>query len=234
MSLLIRASLVFVQAVCNHLACTPPNKTPSKGRYHTQEAYVLQIAPLIFKIHTTLLWLSAAFEAVSVVNHYSGASLSPALSAHVDAAICPATRSQNVLTPIFVLGVILSALGMFIRVRCFQELGQLFTFDLTILPEHKLVTSGFYQYVRHPSYTGSLLLIMGLTLSHLTPGSWAMECGVLGPVSSGLIWASWWIWSLAVSTSRAVAEDAELRKLFGSQWDTYAAQVNSWFVPGLL
>ncbi|KAF9222784.1 hypothetical protein BS17DRAFT_707167 [Gyrodon lividus] len=234
MALVLRASLVFVQAVCNHFACTPPNKTPTKGRYHTEEAYVLQIAPIIFKVHTSLLWLSAAFEAVSALHYYSGASLSPALSAHVDAAICPSSRSQNLLTPMFVMGIILSALGTFIRVRCFRELGKLFTFDLTIHPEHKLVTSGFYNYVRHPSYTGSLLLIMGLTLSHLTPGSWAVECSVLGCVGSGLLWATWWIWSLTVATSRAVAEDNELRKLFGSEWDTYAARVKFWFVPGLL
>ncbi|KAH7885644.1 hypothetical protein F5I97DRAFT_1810689 [Phlebopus sp. FC_14] len=233
MSLICRASLVFVQAVCNQLACTPPNKTPSKGRYHTEEAFVLQIAPFMFKVHTFCLWMSAAFEAVSVFNHYIGSSLSPAFSAHVDATFCPGSRPQGVLTPTFLLGVMLVALGTFIRVRCFRELGQLFTFDLTIHPEHKLVTSGFYQYVRHPSYSGSMLLIMGLTLSHLTGGSWAVECSVLGPISSKVLWAVWWIWSISVATSRAVAEDHELQKLFGSQWDSYAANVKSWFVPGL-
>ncbi|KAF8838235.1 hypothetical protein BDN67DRAFT_971810 [Paxillus ammoniavirescens] len=232
MALLLRTSLVFVQAVCNHLACKPPNKTLAKQRYHTEEAYVLQIAPLIFKLHTLLLWLAAAFEAVSTLLYYTGASLSPALSAHVDVATCQSSRS--LLTPMFVTGVILSALGMFIRLRCFQELGELFTFDLTIHPNHKLVTSGLYTYVRHPSYTGSLILIMGLTFSHLTPGSWAMECSPLGPVGSSILWAAWWIWSLSVATSRAVAEDNELRKLFGSQWDAYAARVRFWFVPGLL
>ncbi|KIK81038.1 hypothetical protein PAXRUDRAFT_833134 [Paxillus rubicundulus Ve08.2h10] len=232
MARLLRISLVFVQAVCNHLACKPPNKTLAKQRYHTEEAYVLQIAPFIFKLHTVLLWLSAAIETVSALLYYTGASLSPALSAHLDAVTCQSSRS--LLTPMFVTGVIVSALGAFIRLRCFQELGELFTFDLTIHPNHKLVTSGFYKYVRHPSYTGSLLLIMGLTFSHLTPGSWAVECSALGPVGSYLLWAAWWTWSLSVAKSRAVAEDSELRKRFGEEWDAYAARVKFWLIPGLL
>lgn len=47
---LIRAALTLVQALSNHRAFLPPNKTPVKGRYHTEEAYVLQIAPSIFKV----------------------------------------------------------------------------------------------------------------------------------------------------------------------------------------
>ncbi|OAX36691.1 hypothetical protein K503DRAFT_694649 [Rhizopogon vinicolor AM-OR11-026] len=232
MSLLVRSSLVLVQAFCNQIACTPPNKTPQKGRYHTES--ILQLAPLMFKIHTILLWLSAVYEVLSTFAHFSGLSSSSALSLHLDSAFCPAHRTKNLLTPIFLLGVALVSLGMFIRVRCFHELGQFFTFDLTIHPEHKLVTSGFYRYVRHPSYTGSLCLVTGITLSHLTPGSWALECGVLGPISSGLLWAAWWIWSMTVCVSRAYAEDDQLRKLFTSEWDAYAAEVGFWFVPGLL
>jgi hypothetical protein len=49
---LVRVSLIAAQAISNHLAYTPPNPTPSKGRYHTEELYVLQIAPLIFKVST--------------------------------------------------------------------------------------------------------------------------------------------------------------------------------------
>lgn len=50
MFLLIRSTLVLIQALSNHRAFLPPNKTPEKGRYHTEEPYVLQMAPLIFKV----------------------------------------------------------------------------------------------------------------------------------------------------------------------------------------
>lgn len=47
---LTRAVLVTFQALCNGLACTPPNPTRPDTRYHTEQLYILQIAPLIFKV----------------------------------------------------------------------------------------------------------------------------------------------------------------------------------------
>lgn len=178
------------------------------------------------------MWSIAAFEVIYALNHYFGATLSPSLSAHVDSAICPASHSP-ILTPLFLTGVLLTIVGTFIRIRCFQELGHLFTFDLSILPGHRLVTSGSYGYVRHPSYTGSLLIVIGLAFSHMTAGSLLVECSALGSMGSGLLWAAWWTWALAVGISRAIAEDKELQKLFGSEWDAYAARTRFWFFPGL-
>lgn len=100
-------------------------------------------------------------------------------------------------------------------------------------PEHKLITSGPYGYVRHPAYTGAFLNIAGVTLSHLTPGSLPAEC-LLGPVWSTTLWAAWWTWTAAVIRSRVIAEDEELRKRLGSDWDAYAAKVRYWFIPSLV
>lgn len=49
---LLRVSLVAVQAIGNQLACTPPNPTQSQQRYQTEdsEPYILQLAPLVFKV----------------------------------------------------------------------------------------------------------------------------------------------------------------------------------------
>lgn len=51
---LIRVALTIVQAIFNHKACTPPHPTPAKGRYHTEEAYILQIAPAVFKVRSII------------------------------------------------------------------------------------------------------------------------------------------------------------------------------------
>lgn len=167
-----------------------------------------------------------------MLNHYVGASVSPSLSAHLDQILFPASRSENILSPIFCYGVVMVVIGSYIRVRCFQELGQLFTFDLTMYPEHKLVTSGPYSYVRHPAYTGSFFVIAGITFSQLTPGS-LVEC-FLGPVWSTFVWATWWVWSVAVIKSRVLAEDQELQKHLSSEWNAYAARVKYRFVTGLI
>jgi hypothetical protein len=49
---LAHATLVAVEVVCTQLAATPPNKTPSKGRYHTEEIFVLRIAPFLFAVQS--------------------------------------------------------------------------------------------------------------------------------------------------------------------------------------
>lgn len=138
-------------------------------------------------------------------------------------------------TPVFILGVVISIIGSYIRLDCFQALGQMFTFDLTVHPEHSLITNRLYAYVRHPAYTGSMLLIIGLTISHLTDGSWLTECGPLTSHTTVLvIWAAGWFWTACVALSRAQAEDAQMRKLFKDEWKVYATNVPWWFVPGVL
>ncbi|KIK56336.1 hypothetical protein GYMLUDRAFT_174366 [Collybiopsis luxurians FD-317 M1] len=228
----LRVSLVVIQALANHWACTPPNPTSEKSRYHKEELYILQIAPLIFKIHMTILWICALFE---ILFYSSTLVPSTSLSPIASAVICPQTSDPRIrVTPMFMIGIVAVVLGSYIRLDCFRTLGQLFTFDLTIHPEHKLVTSRFYSYVRHPAYTGSMLLIAGLSFSHLMEGSWLTECGPLRPSSSAVIvCALWWLWTLAVGVSRAEAEDRQMQKLFADEWDKYASNVPWWFFPGL-
>lgn len=245
-----RVLLVTVQAISNQMACTPPNPTPSKGRYHTDELFILQIAPLIFKVrvpcrpahltgthiqsqmHQLILWVCAAFEILFYLE-----TIIPFASTlpFAESIVCPAPQASVRLTPLFVIGVIAACLGTYIRLDCFRTLGQLFTFDLTVLPQHKLVTTRFYAYVRHPAYTGSILLVAGLAFSHLTEGSWMTECGPLrSSGSAAVVWALWWLWTLCVGVSRADAEDKQMRHLFKAEWETYAANVPWWFFPGLI
>jgi protein-S-isoprenylcysteine O-methyltransferase Ste14 len=80
------------------------------------------------------------------------------------------------VSPFFVAGALTAISGNLLRQWCFRELGTLFTFEVTILPDHKLVTSGPYSYVRHPSYTGIYMTLLGPTLMALSPGSWLREC----------------------------------------------------------
>ncbi|KAG7095859.1 hypothetical protein E1B28_006551 [Marasmius oreades] len=47
---LARAVLSCTQAVAHRYAMTPPNKTQPKDRYHTEEPWVLQIAPYVFYV----------------------------------------------------------------------------------------------------------------------------------------------------------------------------------------
>ncbi|KXN85401.1 hypothetical protein AN958_11373 [Leucoagaricus sp. SymC.cos] len=237
-----RVALVCIQAFANQVATTPPNPTPPKGRYHTDELYILQIAPLIFKCHQIIFWFAATFEVLYFLHPFLPLPSPPPNPSLTNTLICPLNPSHPTsdpnpihVTPSFLIGVVAVVLGAYIRLDCFKALGQMFTFDLTIHPEHTLVTNRFYSYVRHPAYTGSLLLVGGLTLSHLTKGSWLTECGpLMSTWSAGGVWALWWIWVISVGISRAQAEDGQMRKLFKDEWETYATNVPWWFFPGII
>ena len=76
--------------------------------------------------------------------------------------------SKNFSCPIFLqerleymgLGLIVS--GIIMRFIAIRQLGKFFTVDVTIRSNHTLMQSGVYRYIRHPSYSGSLLSFLGL------------------------------------------------------------------------
>ena len=63
------------------------------------------------------------------------------------------------------VGLFLILLGCVLRIFTIVSLGKEFTSDVTIRQNHQLKTSGFYRYVRHPSYSFSLLSFIGFGLS---------------------------------------------------------------------
>lgn len=78
-----------------------------------------------------------------------------------------------------------------------------------------LVTSGLYQYVRNPIYTGTILLLLGILM--LAPGPWAVLLLVFGTYNVAL---------------QARLEEAHLVKLHGATYLDYASKVGR-FVPGV-
>ncbi|KAI0060185.1 hypothetical protein BV25DRAFT_1807916 [Artomyces pyxidatus] len=139
-------------------------------------------------------------------------------------------------TPIFVAGVASTFLGMVIRVACFRELGRFFTYQLAIRDKHKLITTGPYSIVRHPSYTGIWLAHGGMTACLLAKGTWLTESGVMH-TAIGWIAASIWAGRLAYVTFislRARHEDKMLHREFGEEWEAYAKRVPCRYIPGLI
>jgi protein-S-isoprenylcysteine O-methyltransferase Ste14 len=70
----------------------------------------------------------------------------------------------------FVLGIALMSAGIALREYSISVLGKYFTFDVAVGSGHALVERGPYRYVRHPSYTGALLTLLGFGLAL---GNWA-------------------------------------------------------------
>ncbi|KAF7304093.1 hypothetical protein MIND_00640800 [Mycena indigotica] len=227
---LTRVVLVLIQTTFNELACTPPNPTQTKHRYHTEEPGFFQIAPLILRLHQYLLRGVAGLETLS---YLTAAGYKLPLFPTPTLVI----RIQTSTTPLFLLGVALVVAGSIFRLAAFRALGELFTFDLTIHPNHRLVTDGPYAYVRHPSYTGTLCIIAGLVASHLGPGSWIWLYAGHSWLLHGLLLAggtTWWTWMLGVGLSRIPAEEKKMSALFPEQWAAYVRRVPYWFIPGVV
>jgi protein-S-isoprenylcysteine O-methyltransferase Ste14 len=73
--------------------------------------------------------------------------------------------TDNALVP-RVVGVILFALGLFIASLARLELGNNWSDIETgqVRQNHVLVNQGVYRYIRHPIYTGDLMLLLGFEL----------------------------------------------------------------------
>lgn len=62
------------------------------------------------------------------------------------------------------LGLFFILSGTVFRFIIIRSLGRFFTVDVSIKEDHQIKKEGFYKYLRHPSYTFSLLSFLGLGL----------------------------------------------------------------------
>jgi protein-S-isoprenylcysteine O-methyltransferase Ste14 len=65
-------------------------------------------------------------------------------------------------TEVFVAGLVLMLAGMALRWYAVWVLGSSFTVDVATRPGQVVVDSGPYRWIRHPSYTGGLLTLLGV------------------------------------------------------------------------
>ena len=132
------------------------------------------------------------------------------------------------------LGTFLVLVGAYIRVVCYRALGAHFTFDLSLQENHKLITDGPYAVVRHPSYTGFLLVAMGAMLTQLGPSSYWVQTGVWTTSSGriiGFIYITIVVLSCVITFARIGKEDMMLQKTFKNEWDDWAKRVPYKLVP---
>jgi protein-S-isoprenylcysteine O-methyltransferase Ste14 len=105
------------------------------------------------------------------------------------------------------LGVLLYTAGGVLRLAPVFVLGRRFSGLVAIQPGHRLVTTGLYGVIRHPSYLGLFVLALGWGL--------AFRSGV------GVIIA---VMMLIVVLARIKAEERLLRETFGPEYDAYRAR----------
>jgi len=113
------------------------------------------------------------------------------------------------------IGVALYALGGIVRLWPVFMLGNRFSGLVAIQPGHKLVTTGIYSIIRHPSYLGLLIIALGWGLAFRS--------------SIGVILAAL---NLVPLIGRIRAEEKLLASEFGAEYEAYRARTSK-IVPGV-
>lgn len=73
-------------------------------------------------------------------------------------------RHNSTISSYAIGGILLSAIGVILRYFSIRTLGPYFLNEVTLSPEHPLVTHGIYGLMRHPSETGMLSIVFGSSL----------------------------------------------------------------------
>lgn len=113
-------------------------------------------------------------------------------------------------------GLIVMWLGLTIRVWAVATLGRAFRTTVEVDPDQAVVSTGPYRWVRHPSYTGLLLIVIGFGLA---AGNWlGLAVCVALPLPALL--------------RRIHVEEAELNRVLGEPYRAYQAQTKR-LIPGV-
>ena len=116
----------------------------------------------------------------------------------------------------FNVGVAFIILGLVIRWIAILTLRRYFTVDVAIMSDHKIIERGLYKYIRHPSYTGSLLSFLGLGLAF---SNWISILLIVIPI----FWAF---------RRRIGIEEAALLQTFGVDYQNYMSRTRR-LLPGI-
>ncbi|MFY9906571.1 MAG: isoprenylcysteine carboxylmethyltransferase family protein [Terriglobales bacterium] len=65
----------------------------------------------------------------------------------------------------FALGLAILLAGSALRRYCFRTLGRYFTGNVKVHADQPVIEHGLYRFVRHPSYTGGMLMYLGTGLA---------------------------------------------------------------------
>ena len=114
-------------------------------------------------------------------------------------------QSLGRLAPI---GVALFVFGMFLRWYSILYLERFFTVNIAVAADHQLVDTGPYRWIRHPSYAGLVLILLGLGLS----------------CSNGLSLLLVSLPPLIVLRWRIMIEESVLRAALGNAYVQYCAR----------
>lgn len=103
------------------------------------------------------------------------------------------------------VGLILAATGLLFHFWAIKTLGKYFRTVVIIQKDHQLISHGPYRFLRNPSYTASIFIMLGMGL--MLNNWWSVFFAVLFPIPA-------FIW-------RIIAEEQALHDNFGETYMEY-------------
>nr|VWO95730.1 C-24(28) sterol reductase [Ganoderma boninense] len=237
---IIKVPFLLANAIFSYRGFTPPEKPPL-----AREREKAEPAPSVTLQYPTVNGLLLGLKSASMY-FFSGISVieaalilwyhsSWAYSAYVPRSILPFLQLSSLRpSPVSLAACLLGSAGGLLRTRCYRELGRLFTFELSIRDNHKLVTTGPYAFLRHPSYLGVYLIIAGNITLLASKGSWYVESGLWSTVwGGGIRWSAvGFLLSIVLRLYlRVDEEDRMMRKEFGKEWEEWAKKTPYRLIP---
>jgi protein-S-isoprenylcysteine O-methyltransferase Ste14 len=128
----------------------------------------------------------------------------------------PSARIAIPKSALLAIGLILLWCGVGFRLWAIHTLGKYFRVVVHLQPDHHVVSTGPYRYLRHPSYTG---LLVALVAAEFTAGNWAALLVYIGFVFAGVRY-------------RIQVEERVLLEGLGAEYADYAASTKR-LIPGV-
>jgi protein-S-isoprenylcysteine O-methyltransferase Ste14 len=225
---LLQIVLLLFTTVLLHIVFTNPNArsdtdyVPDEGIGTT---FITKLGPNIGKI---MMWIITLYQALYLSLQVFSPSLISVLFPQL-----PTSTDPLPWTSALVLGYILMIVGGLGRLWCYKTLGRFFTYQITIRHSHKLIRTGPYAYVRHPSYTFVIFLMAGVFLVHRRLTNFFPNSAWVQIISDPVGILINLMIIILIFIRRVIREEEELKKKFGKEWIQYVSETKR-FIPRLI
>lgn len=225
---LLQLVLLLFTTILFHIGTTNPNFTnntdyvPNEGIGAT---FTTKYCPKFGKF---MIWAMTLYQGLYLCFRVFSPSLISVLFPQLPTFVDPLPWTYT-----SVLGYIMMIVGGLGRLWCYKTLGTFFTYQITIRHSHQLIKTGPYAYVRHPSYTFMMTLMIGMLLVHRRVTNFVPNNKWMQIISDPVAILINCIIAMVPFIRRVILEEEELKKKFGKEWTQYVSKTKR-FIPGLI
>jgi protein-S-isoprenylcysteine O-methyltransferase Ste14 len=223
---------ILLSAYLTYFCVTPPNPKPSNPHAGDRISRVFGSNPLALRrLNVLCLCIYHAFLALTF----------PSTSSYASMTLCPNPSHLNPVLftwtnyPSICLALIIF-LGAPLRLAAYTGLGRNFTFQLA--EPDKLITTGLYKYMQHPSYLGQFI-VLGANLALFARWDGGLGCWISDHRMERIegwgrvIYSILGVLAVVALALRVRDEEKMLKEKFGKEWENWHLRTAR-FIPWIV